>query len=189
MKAAFAVPLAYGVTAALCCLAPYVTAPRFPAVLLSQFGAPLACTSVALGIAALFRKAQGWVELVVSTVWGMGAVALCVHLSAPPLSFERIMLLARVRGFLVAGAVCGLLLTGWFIQRRGTMPLRVLNGIAFLAVTVLLARVALMDLGVLPASGLDGFAEELRAFQRVLYASSLVVLAVAVASRVKPAWA
>ena len=83
-RVAKGLPVFYILVAALCLAAPYLSAaPAVATALFPYASGPFALVSIALGLGASARRGPLSLELVVAALWGAGAIALSLQLSAP----------------------------------------------------------------------------------------------------------
>jgi hypothetical protein len=171
--------LLYFLIALLCLAAPFTSGPSsFSMTLLRFVGLPFAFASAALGASAWNGRGPSWLEVGIATLWGFGAVALCVNITAPPLEFDRVFAFLRVQGFLTALAAIALLLAAFLEWRTGCsfIPRSVQTG-ALLVLGVFLGRRSLMALAVLPSAGsIDSISRELWLTEVVLVGCALAIL-------------
>jgi hypothetical protein len=181
-------PIFYAVVAVVCLAAPYITAaPAVATALFPYTSGPFALVSLALGLAASLRRGPLWLELIVAALWGAGAIALSLQLSAPPAEFEALLALFRLQMLLSGLAAVGLLLAVLQVCRQAGRPISaVVQTLALLGVAGLLARRSLIGLGVVPANGgIEAVSAELRLAQLVLMGCGSLILMVGVALRLR----
>jgi hypothetical protein len=178
--------VAYVVIAVACLAAPFATAsPRMASALFPYTAGPMAYVTVALGCQAYWRPGRASLEVMIASLWGAGAIALSVNVSAPPLSFEQVLRASRAQMLLcgVAGGAA-LLAAARALLQHGRSTWMLLQLGALLAIAILLARRSLVGLAVLPSSGgIEAISTELGVGQAVLVGCGTLVLLAAVASR------
>ena len=173
------IPFLYFLIALLCLAAPFASASRGMAfALLPLVSLPVMFVSMALGLSAWSRRGPLWLEVLIASLWGVGAIAHCVNISAPPLQFEGVFVAITVRGYLGALAAVAALLAAFLVWRspQSFVP-RCLHAGALLVLGLFLGRGSLMALGVLPAAGtIDAISRELGLTRVVLVGSALTIL-------------
>jgi hypothetical protein len=173
------IPLLYMLIAVFCLPATFASAPRGMALaVLPLVTLPFAFASLALGAAAWSRRGLAWLEVAIAALWGVGAVARCVVISAPPLEFESVFVAIRVQGFVSGLAAVGMLLAAFVAWRSpyGLVP-RILQTGAVLALAAFLTRGTLLALGVLPSEGgINAISYELWLTRVVVVGCALTIL-------------
>jgi hypothetical protein len=178
----------YFVTAVLCIAATWLTAPR-PWLLIPLVSGPLAFVSIALGLTLLFRRARGAIEAAISFLWGLGALALSVYLSSPPMRFEHLFLGALVRGYLVCAAAAALVVAAArTLLDRSVLPWRPVATVAYVPLAFVLGRLGLMELGAVASGGLERIQPEMELLQWACIASGGISLLAALVPRLGSAW-
>jgi hypothetical protein len=173
------IPFLYVLIALLCLAAPFLSASRgFASALLPLVSLPFAFVTLALGCSSWSRQGRFWPEVLIASLWGPGAIAHCVNVSAPPLQLERVFVAITARAYLGTLAAVAVLLAA-FVEWRsphGFVP-RCLHAGALVVLGLFLGRGSLMALGVLPAAGtIDAISRELGLNRVVLVGSALTIL-------------
>jgi hypothetical protein len=150
---------------------------RFAELYFPYSTGPLAFASLALGIAAYARPRAVHGELLVASLWGIGAIALSFQLSAPAAELVFLFEAMRVQAWLSGLAGCGMLLATALAYRQG----RAVGGIqaaAYICLGIYLWRRCLLGLGMLDfaGDGLTGFLRELQYSQYSLVGSGTAIL-------------